>query len=136
MVNELSISLNNSWNETSKMLWEGNVHKGSPTILVNFQHTYRTYPYHLPQKTHTYLFFYLRLKCWWINISSLNNNWFFLWIFSFSFFPWYIGRPIFADIPIYLPCSILSDFAWDTYLPKNWTSFMDIPFLHLRWGPN
>ena len=128
MVNGLSISWNDSWNETSKMLWEGNVHKGSPTILVNFQHTYRTYPYHLPQKTHTYLFF-LRLKCWWKMFDFFVNFPLFLSLFPlFPFFLWYIGRPIFADIPTYLVpfCLILLEIP--TY-PKIGRPLWTFPYI-------
>ena len=88
MVNGLSISWNDSWNETSKMLWKGNVHKGSPIIFVNFQHTYRTYPSTpiIYPKKRTNTSFFLRLKCWWINISSINNVWFFFVKFLFFLF--------------------------------------------------
>ena len=31
----------------------------------------------------------------------------------------------------YLPCPIMSNFAWDSYLPKSPSSFMDIPLLNV-----
>ena len=130
MVNGLSISWNDSWNETSKMLWEGNVHKGSPMILVNFQHTYRTYPSTpiIYPKRRLRTSFFLRLKCWWINISSLNNVWFFFCEISlFPFFPWYIGRPIFAEIPTYLVPFCLISLEIPTY-PKIGRPLWTFPF--------
>ena len=33
----------------------------------------------------------------------------------------------------YLPCPIMSDFAWDTYLPKSRTSFMNVPLYETKY---
>ena len=127
MVNGLSISWNDSWNETSKMLWKGKVHKGSPIIFVNFQHTYRTYPSTpiIYPKKRTNTSFFLRLKCWWINISSLNNVWFFF--VKFLFFLFFRDILDVRFLRKYLPTS--SHFVWFRlrYLP---TQKLDVLYGH------
>ena len=79
------------WKEVYELpnLYFGNVHKGRPTILGNYWHTYPwpilehpililkgTYPSSTPQKLHMDLFF-LCLKYWFFYKESnwLQNNW-------------------------------------------------------------